>query len=150
MISLKQGVLAMNLTVLFVETDTNVQQKIEYILNQEVAEWTSERVSGDIENLSEMVFHMTQRGVKLVLFVGGAHVYDGAPSSQAIKRIADSRVYALETYLCGIIAEECKGCLLTSPTVGVRGQSLLICLPDEPKAVQIALPVILNALRRAG
>jgi len=101
----------------------NVQQEIEHVLSQEVAKWTSERVSGDVENLSEMAFHMTQREVKLVLFIGG------------------------ETYLCRLIAEECKGCLLTSPTVGVRGQSLLICLPNEPKAVRIALPVILNALQ---
>lgn len=137
----------MNLVVLFVETDANVQQEIEHVLSQEVVKWTSERVSGDVENLSEMAFHITQREVKLVLFIGGAEVYSGAPSSQAIKRIADSRVYALETYLCGLIAEECKGCLLTSPTVGVRGQSLLICLPNEPKAVRIALPVILNALQ---
>jgi len=44
----------MNLVVLFVETDANVQQEIEHVLSQEVAKWTSERVSGDVENLSEM------------------------------------------------------------------------------------------------
>ncbi|WP_448522661.1 hypothetical protein [Pseudothermotoga sp.] len=122
-----------------------------------VKDWFKERKvqvrfvesEANVDRLTELLFEHARGDTQIVLVLGGVDVRSRAVSSMAVKRIADERIYTLETYLCEYIAENCPECLFTSPTVGVRDQTVMVSLPDNEVVLKL-LEVILDALKGGG
>jgi molybdopterin biosynthesis enzyme MoaB len=124
---------------------------------ERVKDWFKERkvqvrfVESDanVDKLTELLFEHARDDTRLLLVLGGVDVKSKAVSSIALKRISDGRIYTLETYLCEYIAENCPECLLTSPTVGLRNQTIMVSLPDHEVIFKL-LGMILSTLERGG
>ncbi|HBT40336.1 MAG: Uncharacterized protein XD58_1260 [Thermotoga sp. 50_1627] len=134
---------------IFVESSEHFKERVK--------EWFEERKvqvrfldsEANVDRLTELLFEHARDDTRLLLVLGGVDVRSKAVSSIALKRISDGRIYTLETYLCEYIAENCPECLLTSPTVGLRNQTIMVSLPDHEVVFKL-LSVILNTLERGG
>ncbi|ABV32989.1 MULTISPECIES: hypothetical protein [Pseudothermotoga] len=102
-------------------------------------------VSNDVDEITEMIFNYAEKENDLLLVFGGVDTREGATSSIALKRICDQRVYTLETLVCEMLARE-KRCLLTSPTVGMRRKTLIMCLPQDESVFNI-ISLAIGALK---
>lgn len=134
---------------IFVDTSKEFQEKVKNWFEERSIETIYVEADANVDKLTELLFEHARKNVQLVLLLGGVDIKSMAMSSIAVKRIVDERIYTLETYLCQYIAENCPECMLTSPTVGLRGESIIVSLPDHEVSLKL-IDVILNALKRGG
>ncbi|WP_448534800.1 hypothetical protein [Pseudothermotoga sp.] len=134
---------------IFVESSERFKERVKDWFKERKVQVCFVESEANVDKLTELLFEHARDDTQLVLVLGGVDVRSRAVSSIALKRIADERIYTLETYLCEYIAENCPECLLTSPTVGLRNQTIMVSLPNSEVVLKL-LEVILNALKRGG
>ncbi|AJC74789.1 hypothetical protein AJ81_06350 [Pseudothermotoga hypogea DSM 11164 = NBRC 106472] len=134
---------------IFVESSEHFKERVKDWFKERKMQVRFVESEANVDKLTELLFEHARDDTQLVLVLGGVDVRSRAVSSIALKRIADERIYTLETYLCEYIAENCPECLLTSPTVGLRNRTIMISLPDHEVIFKL-LSLILSTLERGG
>ncbi|WP_448516828.1 hypothetical protein [Pseudothermotoga sp.] len=134
---------------IFVESSERFKERVKDWFKERKVQVRFVESEANVDKLTELLFEHARDDTQIVLVLGGVDVRSRAVSSIAVKRIADERIYTLETYLCEYIAENCFECMLTSPTVGLRNQTIMVSLPDNEVVLKL-LEVILNTLKRGG
>ncbi|MCS7175317.1 hypothetical protein [Pseudothermotoga sp.] len=134
---------------IFVESPSNFKEKVRTQLEEQFFDTRYLETEANVDKLTELLFEHAQGNVELVIVLGGVDIKTRAISSIAVERIVDGRIYTLEKYLCQLIAESCPECLLTSPTVGVRNQTLIVSLPNHDISLKL-LNVVIDAVKKGG
>lgn len=134
---------------IFVDSGPGFKERVQAWFDEHHIDACFAETEANVDKLTELLFEHARGNVELVVVLGGVGVKTRAVSSIAVKRIADGRIYTLETYLCQFIAGNCPECMLTSPTVGIRNQTLIVSLPDHEVSLKL-LDTIIDAVKRGG
>ena len=107
-------------------------------------------IADDEHEIAEALFHLTQRpDVDLILTTGGTGLAPGDVTPQATLHAIDYEVPGIAEAMRAASLNVTPAGMLSRGLAGVRGGTLIINLPGNPKAVRENLAAIAAALPHA-
>lgn len=101
-------------------------------------------IPDNISFIRDMVFKY-ENDVNVIIFIGGTGITPTDVTIEAIKPLLDKEITSFPTIFTFLSYEDVGTAVLPSRAIaGIRGRTLIICLPGSPGAVKLAMEKIVS------
>lgn len=114
--------------------------------------WTishREIVADDLDEIAATLTHWCEEGVNLILTTGGTGFAPRDVTPEATRRVIEREAPGIAEALRAESLKITRHAMLSRGVAGLRGRTLIINLPGNPKAVKEGLDILLPVLPHA-